>query len=795
MNMFNRNWITLVLFLLSFHCAQAQVDLVEYFFDTDPGLGNGEIVDVSDASDATVNISNIDITGLEQGLHIMYARSKDVNGVWSLTQKQLILRSQTPPLIDEVTEIEYYFDTDPGIGQANPISLTSASDISNLSATISTNGLTPGLHRLHIRSKGTNGQWSLARSHTVFFDASSGSLQDIEQVEYYFDTDPGLGLAYAISITPNTDLDNLTTSIDISGLDAGIHFLYIRSRDAQNRWSLVNQKIITINNASNASGDIVMAEYYVDTDPGFGQGSPLSLTPDMDIAALNRTISTTGLSQGIHMLMLRTKDEYGRWSLTRGYPFLLSSGSIENITALEYYFDTDPGYGQAQPIAVSEAQDINNINATISTSGLTKGIHKFFVRSRNSKGEWSLINSKAIFLSPAQVLDIVEMEYFIDTDPGIGQGTAVSLASMSDINKLTQAIDLTGLDYGAHILYLRSKDENGKWSLGYQKAFYYQDGRIGDIEKLEYYVDTDPGIGNATEVQNMTNLTADLSFEVSGLDDGVHALGVRSYNDTGEWSVTNIKPFYQKDSTRTLIERAEYFIDSDPGIGQATQITLPQLLDLANHSFLVMVPNNPGEFDLYVRTRTTDNKWSLTHIVPDINFDDSALPLNWISFDVSKMNDSAQLSWKVAEAVNTDYFNVQHLDNGQFSNIARVESEDALEVKSYQYVHDTPLIGWNTYRIQQLDRDGQESFSQVRMVYFDKSGFIQVFPNPTMDKINIKGDTEYDSYLLLDASGAKIKTGMVHQSSIDCEDLPSGAYTLMVLKKGTVVSRLTIVKL
>ncbi|MDZ7581890.1 MAG: hypothetical protein U5R30_15225 [Deltaproteobacteria bacterium] len=65
--------------------------------------------------------------------------------------------------------------------------------------------------------------------------------------------------------------------------------------------------------------------------------------------------------------------------------------------------------------------------------------------------------------------DIVDAEYFIDTDPGEGNGEQIPPAdgafNSSEESVDFSGIDLAGLKIGNHTLYLRFKsaDESGVW--------------------------------------------------------------------------------------------------------------------------------------------------------------------------------------------------------------------------------------------------------------------------------------------------------------------------------------------
>lgn len=67
------------------------------------------------------------------------------------------------------------------------------------------------------------------------------SQSNITRVEYYFDTDPGLGSASPLTIPAGQFvLNNLTIPVDPGALSQGVHRLYARAQNAEGNWSLVN---------------------------------------------------------------------------------------------------------------------------------------------------------------------------------------------------------------------------------------------------------------------------------------------------------------------------------------------------------------------------------------------------------------------------------------------------------------------------------------------------------------------------------------------------------------------------
>ena len=141
-----------------------------------------------------------------------------------------------------------------------------------------------------------------------------------------------------------------------------------------------------------------------------------------------------------------------------------------NITRVEYYIDNDPGYNKATPLSIEPAAMLDSVSFNISLSPLNTGVHIVGIRSKDANGAWSLDN-KWLFLKPYPKANntpqpnITRVEYYIDTDPGYGNGTAVTIVAGKDLTNLAINIDLNTVTSGVHVVGIRSQDANGAWSL------------------------------------------------------------------------------------------------------------------------------------------------------------------------------------------------------------------------------------------------------------------------------------------------------------------------------------------
>lgn len=369
----------------------------EYFIDADPGIGKGATIPLSPANDVTNVTFSPSIASIAAGFHRVYVRTKDNSGRWSLANSLIFYKNapETTGLLN-VVSAEYYFDTDPGVGAGVSIPVSPASNAVGVSFSTSVSGLAPGFHRLYVRTLDSRGKWSLTQSLIVF-------KQPVQQVvtpklaaaEFYFDNDPGQGLGNPINVTPNETLVDVNFTASAANLSSGFHRLYVRTRDDNGRWSLTQSLIVykpepvTISNAR-----IFAAEYFIDNDPGQGNATSVAVTPTQDASSLVITPSVAGMAPGFHRIYVRTKDENGRWSLTQSQLFYKQDPAMADalLQQIEYFIDTDPGFGKGVPVVVNTTTKIADSVFTVNTTGLVAGAHKFYLRTKDSRGAWSLTN-------------------------------------------------------------------------------------------------------------------------------------------------------------------------------------------------------------------------------------------------------------------------------------------------------------------------------------------------------------------------------------------------------------------
>ncbi|HYC86943.1 MAG TPA: T9SS type A sorting domain-containing protein [Chryseosolibacter sp.] len=453
--------------------------------------------------------------------------------------------------------------------------------------------------------------------------------QQISQIEYYVDNiDPGFGQATQVSFTPGASVV-ASFNVDVGALSGGLHFLNVRVRENEN-WSLTH--CVSFYSISAETPYISKLEYFIDTDPGFGAGVDVPITPD-SVLNTGFVVNTTAVAPGAHTLYVRAAEPNGTWSLSYAMPFIVvGAGTVNNITAMEYFFNTDPGFGNGTPVSFTPGTSINE-SFVVSTASLPTGIHTLNLRTRDSGGQWSHTLSTPMINIATGNANVSKLEYFFDTDPGFGAATDVTITPGTNVNTSFFA-DASSLSPGVHTLNIRTMDEAGAWSLTYARPIIVVSAASPNVTELEYFFDVDPGFGNAAAVAITPGPMIDQNFivDASGLTNGIHTLNVRSKDASGSWTLTHSMPVIIGTTGTSNVVQAEYFFDTDPGFGLATQVPITPGADVATTFAADVSSLSPGIHTFNMRTRDATGGWSLTQALAFAKINGSAPDLTDIEY-------------------------------------------------------------------------------------------------------------------------------------------------------------------
>lgn len=302
--------------LLLLQSRAQNITAAEYFFDKDPGIGLGTALPVG-TSGTTVNFTaSIPTTALSPGFHVLAIRTKDENNVWGLFESRSIYIASAATNAPSIIAAEYFIDKDPGSGNGIALSVGTTGDVVSFTVPIPTTLLAPGFHILAIRTKDAAGTWGLFESRPFYISGTATDAPAITAAEYFIDEDPGPGNGIAMNIGASGTTVNFTAAIPTTSLSTGFHILTIRTRNADGTWGLFESRPFYISANTGDMAALVGGEYFLDEDPGVGNGQPFTFaTPGNNINEVVQMQIPAGTSIGQHLLVARVRDANCIWSL------------------------------------------------------------------------------------------------------------------------------------------------------------------------------------------------------------------------------------------------------------------------------------------------------------------------------------------------------------------------------------------------------------------------------------------------------------------------------------------------
>lgn len=164
---------------------------------------------------------------------------------------------------------------------------------------------------------------------------------------------------------------------------------------------------------------------------------------------------------------------------------------------------------------------------------------------------------------------------------------------------------------------------------------------------------------------------------------------------------------------------------------------------------------------------------------------ESTLPVTWLDFTAKLQAGVVALEWKTASEQNTKDFVIQHSTNGiDWTDAGTVAAAgNSATVRSYRFVHNTPVAGANYYRLLQRDLDGRSSYSIVKMLSVSGSGAKPVIlGNPVENgllELSI-GENARVSLKSMDGRTLYVKQLNKGKHQINVQHLSTGTYVLQV---------------
>lgn len=256
---------------------------------------------------------------------------------------------------NKVTQGEYFWDADPGEGNATALTAADGNFDAVLETVLQNTATVPataGLHTFSIRLKDNTGNWGPVFKNTIHTgDATTTAYATLTEAEYFWDTDPGEGNGIALAAADtnfNSVIEDVMQNTASVPATPGLHVFGMRLKDNTGNWGPAFINIVHTGDSTTSNyAMLTQAEYFWDTDPGEGNGRVLPATDGtFDAVIENLLKSDVDLVNplGLHRINVRVKDNQGNWG-----PVFTNVIYNENVLSVNpntiadnYYFIPNP---------------------------------------------------------------------------------------------------------------------------------------------------------------------------------------------------------------------------------------------------------------------------------------------------------------------------------------------------------------------------------------------------------------------------------------------------------------------
>ncbi|HRB73091.1 T9SS type A sorting domain-containing protein [Flavobacterium sp. WV_118_3] len=242
-----RLYIVMAFFVANLAQGQVAISQAEYFWDTDPGYGNGIAIAAADgnfnSSFEKIAASGLNLPGV--GLHKFNIRFKDNQNLWGSTFSSVVnVEASVTEGLVEVVQGEYFWGTDPGYGNGTPI-VAADGNFNSAYEKFLSNGVpvpsTVGLYVFNIRLKDNQGLWGSTFKNVVSVENVLSLNDPATASNFNFYPNPATSTVYFDKEIKQVDIFDLngrfvgTSSqsnlLNIADLAAGTYILKITTPD------------------------------------------------------------------------------------------------------------------------------------------------------------------------------------------------------------------------------------------------------------------------------------------------------------------------------------------------------------------------------------------------------------------------------------------------------------------------------------------------------------------------------------------------------------------------------------
>ncbi|HLK27774.1 MAG TPA: FG-GAP-like repeat-containing protein [Puia sp.] len=174
------------------------------------------------------------------------------------------------------------------------------------------------------------------------------------------------------------------------------------------------------------------------------------------------------------------------------------------------------------------------------------------------------------------------------------------------------------------------------------------------------------------------------------------------------------------------------------------------------------------------------------------------LPLDLLSFTATTSGSDILLKWKSANEVDLSNYVVEHsVDGVKFDSLGSVTAKGTIGTSSYDFTHVHPSVGIHYYRLREVNKDGNKTYSLVVSAKISGNIEFNIYPNPASDHIVVThtGITS-SSVRIMNAAGAVMGQYKLNLNSdkttILLNGFAKGNYFVEIINSGFAPKQITV---
>ena len=658
----------------------------------------------------------------------------------------------------QLVEYEYWIDNENRIS----VPIISTPTQFNLADSIDVSSLTEGAHTIYYRYKDNNEVWSSVISY--FFIKDKNDLipaSQLNKVEYWINENSTSRTKLTVA---ETTTFNLLDSIDASTLFDGVHTIHCRFASKTGQYSSVlSSFFIKDKNDLIPASQLNKVEYWLNGNSTLRTKLTIAETTNFNLLD---SIDASTLFDGVHTIHCRFASKNGQYSSVLSSFFIKDKNDLipaSQLNKVEYWLNENST--SRTKLTIAETTNFNLLDS-INTNSLTDGAHILYYRFASKNGQWSSVLSSFFIKDKSDLIAspyLNTIEYWVDS-----ASTKITQLLTGDVSlhQFLDSIDISGLTNGMHNLYLRYKDDTGRWSAVLHSPF-TKDG-IWDENNMiigyRYWIDLDPTIINYVQLstpQKQLALVTDI--DLSNVPQGDHIFHMQFMDSRNLWSHATNDSIHQDSIPK-------FEIDTDT----------KQLCDSGQVAIATNYSPYVDKVEINYGDGTAIND-SLTHWY-DAEGSHTITAVIWYK----GMSDSIVYTASEPIIVNPIY---------KIITDSIIQSGDSVSIGTYTFKNS------GQYSIPFQTVAGCDSIIIINLTIttgLNKDskliGNIQLYPNPVKDELILESDKiQIEKIRILDLNGREVLLTenklLLQKQSINLSQLIKGNYIVQLKTDSGIISK------